>query len=247
MKERDIQVRSNSSRIILLGLFASILLIRLLIMLIGDANFFPINRLKIKSSYKYVTREQVQQTLTPFVSQSFLSLSTQDVSRAIKKNTWIEDVKVKKIWPDRVDIQIFERFPIAYWNKMLVTKRGILFQSEHSLLQQNLPHLYGPKNQQLDVLHIYKKLSKLLKEQDLYIAKIKLRDNHSWVMMLTNGIVMELGKNDIELRVKRFSEVYSKLFAAKFDQVSTVDLRYSKGMAVKWRKLDDQINKNTKT
>lgn len=247
MKERDLQMRSNSSRLILLGVFASILMIRLFMMLVTDASFFPINRLKIKSSYKYITREQVEATLLPFTSQSFLSLSTQALSQAIKQNSWIDEVKVKKIWPDRVDIQIYERFPVAFWNQELLTQKGILFQPENKFALRNLPHLYGPKNQQLDVLHIYKKLSKLLKEQDLYIAKIKLRENQSWTMMLTNGIVLELGKNDIDLRVRRFAKVYPKLFAAKFDQVSTVDLRYSKGMAVKWRKLDDQINKNTKT
>jgi cell division protein FtsQ len=245
--EREIQVRSNSSRLILLSLFASILALRLLMMLISDPSFFPINRLQIKSSYKYVSREKVQETLLPFVSQSFIRLSGQKLTETMKQNTWIDEVKVKKIWPDRLDIQIFERFPIAHWNHQLLTNQGVLFKPENKTTVPKLPYFFGPKNQQLDVLHIYKKLSKLLKEQDLYIAKIKLRENQSWVMMLTNGIILELGKNDIELRTKRFSKVYSKLFAAKFDQVSTVDLRYSKGMAVKWRKLDDQINKNTKT
>jgi len=245
--ETDIQYRSNSSRQIMLCIFALILLTRLALMLWSNANLFPINSLKIKSSYKFISRDQLQQILYPFMNQSFLSLSSQELAQAIRQNSWVDQVEVKKVWPDRVDIMVSERFPVAHWQDMLLTKQGVLFQPQQAQQIQTLPYFYGPKNQQLDVLHIYQKLSKLLKGQDLYIAAIRLRENQSWDLTLTNGVKIELGKNDIETRLNRFSNFYQKLFAAKFDQVSTVDLRYSKGMAVKWRKLDGQINNNTKT
>lgn len=231
----------------MLCVFALILLIRLCLMLWTNASIFPINSLKIKSSYKFISREQLQQTLYPFMNQSFLSLSSQELVNAIGRNSWVDKVEVRKVWPDRVDIVVSERFPIAHWHDMLLTKQGVLFQPQNQNQIPRLPYFYGPKNQQLDVLHIYQKLSKLLKGQDLYIAKIRLRENQSWEITLTNGVKLQLGKNDIETRLQRFSIFYPKLFAAKFDQVSTVDLRYSKGMAVKWRKLDGQINNNTKT
>jgi cell division protein FtsQ len=111
----------------------------------------------------------------------------------------------------------------------------------------NLPYLYGPKDQQKDILQIYEKLSKLLKAQDLFIAKVWLRKNQSCVIALSNGVILRLGNTDVENRIKRFCKVYPKLFAASFDQVSSIDLRYSKGIAVKWRKQNDQINSNPKT
>ena len=140
-----------------------------------------------------------------------------------------------------------ERIPVAFWNNMLLSDKGIIFMPKEKKKLANLPYLYGPKYHQQDVLQIYEKLSKLLKAQDLYIAKIWLRENQSWMIALTNGVIIQLGKTDIENRLQRFCDVYPKLFAATFDQVSSIDLRYSKGIAVKWEQQTDQINTNPTT
>jgi cell division protein FtsQ len=245
--EKDIQSKPNTTWVMVLSAFALILSIRLILMVIADSNFFPINTLKIKSSYKYVSRDEIQKVMLPYLSQSYLMFSEKKLSNEIKKNIWIEDVNIKKIWPDRVIVQIFERFPVAFWNNVILTGKGDLFMPDGANNLPNLPHLYGPKDHQKDVLQIYEKLSKLLKDQDLFISKIWLRDNQSWDIALSNGVMIKLGKNDIENRLKRFSKVYPKLFAATFDHVSSIDLRYSKGIAVKWEKQDDQINTNPKT
>lgn len=130
---------------------------------------------------------------------------------------------------------------------MLLSENGDIFMPIEDKKISNLPWMYGPKNHQQDVLQIYEKLSKLLKAQDLYIAKIWLRENGSWKITLSNGVMIQLGKTDIENRLKRFCDVYPKIFAATFDRVSSIDLRYSKGIAVKWKPEPDQINTNPKT
>lgn len=245
--EKDLQNKPSTMWVVVVSMFALILSLRLVLMIIADLDFFPINALKIKSSYKFVTRDQVQKVLLPYLSQSYLMLSENKLSEDLKKNVWVEDVKIKKIWPDRVDVQIIERIPVAFWNNVLLSEKGDLFVPASDKNSPNLPRLFGPKNQQKDVLHIYEKLSKLLKAQDLFIAKVWLHKNQSWVIALSNGVIIRLGKSDIENRLQRFCEVYPKLFAASFDQISSIDLRYSKGMAVEWRKQDDQINSNPKT
>lgn len=245
--EKDLQNKPSTTWVLVVSMFALILTLRLVLMIIADLDFFPINALKIESSYKFVTRDQVQKILLPYLSQSYLMLSENKLSEDLKKNVWVEDVKIKKIWPDRVDVQIIERIPVAFWNNVLLSEKGELFLIEDDKNSPNLPRLFGPKNQQKDVLHIYEKLSKLLKAQDLFIAKVWLHKNQSWAIALSNGVIIRLGKSDIENRLQRFCEVYPKLFAASFDQISSIDLRYSKGMAVEWVKQDDQINSNPKT
>ena len=89
-------------------------------------------------------------------------------------------------------------------------------------------------------------MSKLLKTQDLFISEIHLRENQAWDITLSNGVILRLGKQDIEQRLSRFVHVYPKLFAARFDRISSIDLRYSSGIAVNWKKRDDQINSNPK-
>lgn len=244
---RDIQQKPTTLWLLVLSMFALLLSIRLIMMIVSDNSLFPVSSLKIKSSYQYVSRDEIQKILFPYFSKSYLMISEKNLSDEIKKNEWIQDVKVNKIWPDRIVVQILERIPVAFWNNMLLSEKGEIFMPKEEKKLASLPYLYGPKYHQQDVLHIYEKLSKLLKAQDLYIAKIWLRENQSWKIALTNGVIIQLGKIDIENRLQRFCDVYPKLFAATFDQVSSIDLRYSKGIAVKWTQQTDQINTNPKT
>jgi cell division protein FtsQ len=245
--EKDLQSKPNTLWVIVLSAFALILGTRLVLMLIADNHFFPINNLKIKSSYNYVSRHEIQKIMLPYLSQSFLMFSEKKLSNDMKKNIWIEDVNIKKIWPDRVIVQIIERIPVAFWNNMLISEKGDTFLPKSAKKVSNLPQMFGPEYHQKDVLQIYEKLSKLLEAQNLFISKIWLRDNQSWEIALNNGVIIKLGKNDIEERVKRFCRIYPKIFAATFDHVSSIDLRYSKGIAVKWERQDDQINTNPQT
>lgn len=243
----DIQAKPSGNRIFVLTIFALILFARLVITIIADPQFFPINSLKIEASYQYLSREKIQEIIAPYLAQSFLVFSERKLKNDFKKNPWVEYIEIQKVWPDHVIVQIKERFPVAVWNNMLLSEKGELFKVDKMDLFADLPRFYGPQYQQTDVLHIYEKLSKLLKDQDLFISKIWLRNNQSWEIALSNGVMIKLGKTDIENRLKRFCEVYPKLFAATFDHVSSIDLRYSKGIAVKWEKQDDQINTNPKT
>jgi cell division protein FtsQ len=244
--ETEIQEKSTGGWLLILGIFAILLSIRLVITVISDASYFPINVLKIEAPYQNISRVEIQNVFTPFISYSFLMFPEKKVVKELKKNQWIEDVKIKKIWPDQIVVQIFEQIPVAIWNNMYVNSKGVLFNPQTDKKIDTLPIMIGPEYHQKDVLHIYKKLSKLLKAQDLTILKIKLRDNLSWDITLQNGVLIRLGKRNIEKRVMRFCEVYPKLFATTFDQVNTIDLRYAKGMAVNWKKTNDQINSNPK-
>jgi cell division protein FtsQ len=242
----DIQAKPSGNRIFVLTIFALILFARLVITIIADPQFFPINSLKIEASYQYLSREKIQEIIAPYLAQSFLVFSERKLKNDFKKNPWVENIEIQKVWPDHVIVQIKERFPVAVWNNMLLSEKGDLFKIDKMDLFADLPRFYGPQHQQTDVLHIYEKLSKLLLAQGLVIEKLRLRDNQAWEMILNNGVLIRLGKRDMEERISRFCKVYPKLFAATFDRVSSIDLRYSNGIAVNWKRDIDQINSNPK-
>lgn len=244
--DTDIQEKSTNGWLLILGIFAFLLTIRLVLTIISDASYFPINTLKIEAPYKNMSREEIQQVISPFLSNSFLMFSEKKVTKALKKNQWVKNIQIKKIWPDQIIIQIFEQNPVAIWNNVYVNEEGNIFLPQKGEKMSSLPLLIGPEHHQKDVLHIYEKLSKLLKTQELNIVKMKLRDNLSWELTLQNGVIIRLGKHDIEKRMKRFCRVYPKLFAMKFDQIKSIDLRYTNGMAVNWKEMNDQINTNPK-
>jgi cell division protein FtsQ len=246
MTDMDIQTNQNKRKLVVLSLFAVILLIRLMLMVVSSKDIFPINNLKIEAPYHFISRHHIQRILQPYLNQSFLVFSEKNLMTDIKKISWTESVRVKKVWPDHVIVQILERNPVAIYNNMLLSEKGDLFKPLKMKKFSVYPRFYGPKTQQKDILHIYEKLSKLLKTQDLFISAIHLRENQAWDITLNTGVKLRLGKQDIEQRLNRFVQVYPRLFAARFDQIVSIDLRYPNGIAVSWKKQEDQINSNPK-
>lgn len=116
-----------------------------------------------------------------------------------------------------------------------MTRDGKLFNQGSVPSDLDIPKLKGPQSQQLEVLQVYEKLSKILSSYGLNAAGLYLRDNQSWVLLLNHGVKIYLGKKELEERLLRFCKAYPAVFAEKADQLAGVDLRYPRGMAVQWK------------
>jgi len=214
---------------------ALLLTARLGYLFLADASRFPINTVKIAANYQHITRKQLEQVLANHLNASFFSLSVHRLHNDLLSLEWTDRVYIERIWPDTLKITLKEKSPVAVWNDALMTADGELFNAGKEQTDSTLPRLSGPDQQQTDVLQIYRKLSKLLSMYGLHAASLQLRDNHAWELSLTNGIQLRLGKRDLEKRLQRFCRAYPVVFADKPEQLSSVDLRYARGMAVLWK------------
>ena len=224
-----------TSFLTLLIICALLLAARLVYMYMADAAYFPVNTVKIAATYQHITRKQLELVLSNYLSDSIISLPVSRLEADLAAMDWTNKVQIDRIWPDTLKITLEEKMPVAVWNDALMTENGQLFKVEQGAIDATLPRLSGPIQQQTDVLQIYQKLSKLLAIYGLHAASLQLRDNQAWELSLTNGILLRLGKQDLEKRLQRFCRAYPTVFADKPEQLSSVDLRYARGMAVKWK------------
>ncbi len=208
---------------------------RLSYLFLADAYRFPISTVKIAANYQHITRKQLELVLSNYLHSSFFSLSVRRLHDDLLAMDWSDRVYIERIWPDTLKITLVEKTPVAVWNDTLMTADGELFNVATDQNEEGLPKLTGPLQQQTDVLQIYQKLSKLLSTYGLHAAALQLRDNQAWELVLTNGIQLRLGKQELEKRLQRFCRAYSVVFADKPEQLSSVDLRYARGMAVRWK------------
>jgi cell division protein FtsQ len=209
--------------------------VRLVYLYLSDAQRFPISRVKISATYQHITRKQIEAALSSYMNKSFFAVSIRHLKSDLLMLSWSEHVNISRIWPDSLQITLVEKIPVAIWNNVLMTAQGDLFSVGKEQVDLSLPKLSGPEQQQLDVLQIYQKLSKLLSVYGLHSSSLQLRDNQAWELSLTNGVQLRLGKRDLEQRVLRFCRAYPAVFADKPEQLSSVDLRYARGMAVQWK------------
>lgn len=224
-----------SGHLALLIVCAFLLMTRLIYLYIADPERFPISTVKIAATYEHISRQQLETLLSSYLHASFFVLPIKKLSRDLQSLDWADSVEIKRIWPNTLKITLVEKTPAAIWNNQLITDDGAYLGHDNKLDNLSLPKLTGPDNQQLDVLQNYQKLSKLLATTDLRIASLHLRKNQAWDLTLTNGIKLQLGKRDLEQRLKRFCSAYPAIFADKYEQLFNVDLRYARGMAVQWK------------
>ncbi|MDF1757213.1 MAG: cell division protein FtsQ/DivIB [Legionellaceae bacterium] len=223
----------------LLIVCAFLLIIRVVYLYAATPQRFPVNTFKISASYQHISRKQIQDVLANYSNDSFISMPVNSLKEDLLKLNWAQEINIKRVWPDTLKITIVEKVPVAFWKNSFLTINGQLIPADAKDIQvQNqikfLPNLKGPAEHQQEVLQNYQKLSKLLESYGLRAVSLKLRDNHSWDIGLSDGVVLRLGKRDLDKRVLRFCKAYSAVFADKSEQLASVDLRYPHGMAVQW-------------
>ena len=224
-----------ASFLTLLIVCALLLLARMIYLYLADPQQFPVSTVKIAASYQHVTRKQLEAVLSDYSSDSFIVLPVEKLKADLTALDWTGHVDIERIWPGTLKITLVEKVPVAVWNDSLMTADGQLFNAGTDQIDTSLPRLSGPKQQQADILQIYQKLSKLLSIYGLHAAALQMRDNQAWELSLANGVQLQLGKRDLETRLTRFCRAWPVVFADKPEQLSSVDLRYARGMAVQWK------------
>jgi len=203
---------------------------------VADPERFPINTVKIAATYHHITHKQLEVILEKYNQYSFFSLPVSRLQKELDEMEWSDNAQIERLWPDSLKIKLVEKTPIATWNNAMLSDTGEVFNEGGVETEDSLPHLSGPNNQHQEVLQVYQKMSKILTMYGLHAAGLKWRKNAAWELVLSNGVQLRLGKQDLEMRVHRFCKAWPAVFAEKPDQLAIVDLRYPRGMAVQWKK-----------
>lgn len=196
---------------------------------------FAVRSLSFEGEFKQVDQQALTAAVMDSVRGNFFLLDLDAIRERARTVPWVHEVTVRRRWPDGVHIRFSEQQLVARWGK-----RGwVNAQGEYVTLQgregpAGLPLLTGPDGMQQRVLEHYRSLSDILTPVQLQVAALTLTDRHSWNIVLHNGLVLTLGREDPELKVERFARVYPRALAAQVTRAKRVDLRYTNGFSVEW-------------
>jgi len=241
MEETEDVWRNYRRHFIFLLLLAVLLLARLVYLTLANPNRFPIHTIQVEASYEHVSRGQLESMLTPYLKESFYSLQAHDLKQELQTLPWVAKAQVKRKWPDILSISLVEHKPVALWNGAFLTENSDLLKANQVEREAFTgPNLSGPPDKTREVLQTYEKLSKLLGKYGLSASKLSLSESQSWELTLANGVKLRLGKQDLETRLGRFCRAYPAVFGEKPELLSSVDLRYPRGMAAKWKQPNNK-------
>ena len=198
----------------------------------------PRAALIISGEMPYTTREDVKTALATINLADFFSLDVNEVQKRVQALPWVYSVSVRKHWPNELKLYIVDETPVAQWNgDFLINKKGHSFQADITRLKKALPQFYGPEGAEVIALENFIGLNGLLDVINVRIDELVLSERYSWQLILNDGVLLNLGREDRLDRIQRFIDVYSRIKASKKNkqQVDYIDLRYDTGVAVGWK------------
>jgi cell division protein FtsQ len=204
------------------------------------ADHWPIQRLRLTAEYERVSAEQVRSAVAPQLGRGFFAIDLAQVRSSIAALPWVEQVEVRKRWPDLIEVTLREHRPYARWGRdRLLSDRGALFSATGQELLQGLPELEGPDARVAEVVALHAQAQKTFAGTGLAVTGVRLSARGSWSLALGNGARIVVGRADPEPRLQRLVRVLPQLLSGAAQPFERIDLRYTNGFAVRWAPAQD--------
>ena len=196
----------------------------------------PVAGIAVQGEFMLVSREEVMALLSPLVDKTFMQLDLAAIKVEVEKAPFIDRAMLGRRWPDQLVVTIVEQQPIARWGRSgFLNQRGEIVITPQLQNLEGLPLLFGGRAQSEQVMLTYQGIAKLLRPYDLSVMELRSDPVHSVELVLSNGLRLVVGRDQIMKKMQRFLAVYSSDLQEKVDSVASIDLRYSNGVAVEWR------------
>jgi cell division protein FtsQ len=196
----------------------------------------PIQAISIDGSFQRVSPVEVEQAVTPYMNDGFMSVDLDRVQQAVEKLPWVDRARVQRRWPSGLNVLVVEQVAAARWGESgLLNTRGELFVKSVQHVPPELPKLSGPAGSEWQVAQRYLSAQGRLLEVGMRIAAVRLDARGAWEIDLDNGVTVRLGRRDVDERLERFMHTGSSMIGRRTGEIAYIDMRYSNGFSIGWR------------
>jgi len=210
-----------------------------------NENSLPIRIVKITGDFKYLDVRKLKQLLNQQLGRNFFSVDLDEIKHSVSKIAWVDQVSIRRKWPDTLVLNMNEQQPFARWYKGgFINTRGQWFSAARQKTLSDLPLLQGPQGSESMIATQYVDIANVLSAQGLKTRHLRMTDRRSWQLNLDNGLWLKLGKQNVKGRLQRFVRVYKKVIAAQLNKIEGVDMRYTNGFAVRWKPEENPVDNN---
>jgi cell division protein FtsQ len=198
---------------------------------IAQMDAFALREIRVTAPVEHVTREQVEAVVLGELRGNFFTVDLAAARTAFEKLPWVRRVDVSRRWPDRIEIAFEEHVPVARWgDDALVSAYGEVFEGASN---RKLPVLQGPQGSAPEAVARLAVFDRKLAAIGRHVESLRVSDRRAWRIRLDDGMVIELGRDEIESRLAAFVAAFGYTVATFEGATTYVDLRYPNGFAVR--------------
>lgn len=197
----------------------------------------PVNKIRVHGAFVNVDEAMLHRAVSGVISGGYFNIDVARVREVVEQLPWVSKASVRRVWPDTLSVSIVEQQPVAlFGNSGLINAKGDVFKPANKVLPKSLPVFDGDSSLNKLMLSKFYAMNKLLVAIELKITYLKIDARHAVEITLDNGLKVVLGRGDNLHRLERFMRIYHKILAGRVNDIEVIDLRYTNGMAISWKK-----------
>jgi cell division protein FtsQ len=203
-----------------------------------DARTLPISTVYVEGEFRHLSAQYLKDIVMRELKPGFFRVDVESIRAALLAEPWIDDVSVRRVWPDGVQVTVTEQRPVARWNdSSLLNRDGLLFRPKSATLPVDIVQLEGPDDTHGEVFAHYRTLQAVFPDQASAIERVTLSGSRALSFTLKDGARVLVGRKDIGGRLARLRQMLDKGLASELEIIETVDIRFTNGIAVRFREL----------
>ena len=82
-----------------------------------DPKQFPLRQVRIEGQLHNLAEADFQPIAAGYLGQNFFMANLDELRATLATNPWVEEIAVRRWWPDIVEIKLRERVAFGYWGE----------------------------------------------------------------------------------------------------------------------------------
>ncbi len=204
----------------------------------ASAKIFPVKEIVLYGNM-HLSEGEVRTIACVKKGESLFSLSKRGIAEKLLKSPWIRDVAIRKDFPDRISVKIYEASPFAILEMkgktFLIDEMGRMLEEMRGAVPF-LPVITADPYENHDNFLEALNLARIVKEKKIATEKNRVEilagKGPESISMVVDNLVIKIGNGDYEQKLRRLFELEEEI-KKRAISVDYVDLRYANRVVVK--------------
>ena len=192
-------------------------------------SIFSLKKITIENNY-LLKENDIKKSLKPIYGKNLLKLNNKEIKKILLQNSLIDSFKIKKKYPNTLEIEIFEKKPIAILfdkkQKFYISEKIDLIDYNMLNIDNNLPYVLGNKD---DFKIFYDNLRKTKFPFNL-VKKYILYENNRWDLETLNNKTIKLSPQNYKDNLEHYLNLINK---KEFKKYNLYDYRIKNQLILK--------------
>lgn len=196
-----------------------------IILFILQSNYFIINEIKINGNI-YLTTNDIITPLQKMKDDNIIYINTKKLKSKIVEDIRVKEVDIKRVYPDKIEINILERNPVGIIYKddqvLIIDNDLNIFAYENEITDKKMPIITFNEENKEKISNVLK----ILENTQLYdlVSEIYEDNENKIIFALDSGVKIIVNEEISENKIENAMKILKK---EKDSNLEYVDLRFS--------------------